>query len=50
MVGSRVGKIGAATCQGLFGRGGIGRSKVITELSFDHFTGFILVLLMVDLG
>ncbi|KAF5770686.1 hypothetical protein HanXRQr2_Chr14g0662241 [Helianthus annuus] len=44
MVGSGVGKIGAAACRGLFGRGGIGRSKVITELSFDQFTGFILVL------
>ncbi|MFS7977089.1 hypothetical protein Hanom_Chr10g00900041 [Helianthus anomalus] len=44
MVGSGFGKISAATCWGLFGRGGIGRSKVITELSFHQFTGFILVL------
>ncbi|MFS7953683.1 hypothetical protein Hanom_Chr07g00621511 [Helianthus anomalus] len=43
-VGSGVRKIGAATCWGLFGRQGIGRSKVITEWPFDQFTGFILVL------
>ncbi|MFS8001229.1 hypothetical protein Hanom_Chr13g01187841 [Helianthus anomalus] len=44
MVGSGVGKIKFVACRRLFGRGGIGRSKVITELSFDQFTGFILVL------
>nr|GFD16274.1 hypothetical protein [Tanacetum cinerariifolium] len=41
--GSGFGNIEVAAWRGLFGRGGIGRSKVITG-SFDQFTGFIRVL------